>query len=140
MPKPILSDSLFNADDVATAILDKANLSVANTLFAVTDVTSKFVLDSSFNVWYDNRCFEFNGFVFCSLSANYTGTPPGLTVVYTMDSDIRPSQTYRVPQVSYQGDTTDFVEVNPNGNISIPSPTNEGVSTYYIMTNFWYRL
>ena len=46
MPKPVLSDSLFNADDVATAILDEANLQVTNQNLGVTDITSSFVINS----------------------------------------------------------------------------------------------
>ena len=33
-----------------------------------TDVTSKFVLQSSWNVWNGHKCFKVNEFIFCSLT------------------------------------------------------------------------
>ena len=64
MPKPVLSDSLFNADDVATAILSEANLQVTNQDLGVTDISSAFVLSTNWNTWQGHRAYKFNGFVF----------------------------------------------------------------------------
>ena len=75
MPKPVLSDSLFNADDVATAILSEANLQVANSDLGVTDITSSFVRDSNWVSSLGNdKCFKFMDFVFYNIGAYRAST------------------------------------------------------------------
>ena len=75
MPKPVLSDSLFNADDVATAILESANISVTNQDFAVVDRTSEFTNQSDMSV-NAKKFFSFNGFMFFMLALKWIGDTP----------------------------------------------------------------
>lgn len=139
MPKPVLSDSLFNADDVATAVLAEANLQVANSNLGVSDISSHFTLQSGWQTNAENFLF-FNGFVFwCGYYYHGGGTPSDPETFITIDtSDYIPASTYVFPTSSYQGDTGSRVLVNTAGDISIQNPTNLSNSTYYIAVNgFW---
>ena len=76
MPKPVLSDSLFNADDVATALVNNYNLAVSNQDFAVTEISSNFSLETGWDSLYV-KAFAFNGFVFINLECRHVGASPG---------------------------------------------------------------
>ena len=139
MPKPVLSDSLFNADDVATAIIESAELSVTNQDFAVADKTSIFTVDSNFS---NARliAYSFNGFMFLDWYLYRSGTPTtGDTLVTIGDSSFYPNQVYSFPSIGYEGDTVEHIEFGTDGVIKIKSPTNAGSSSWFTICNGWYR-
>lgn len=142
MPKPVLSDSLFNADDVATAVLSEANLQVTNQNLGVTDISSKFDLNTSdFSTGGIELFFHFNGFVFASFTATASSTPANLANIYTInDSDFYPASNTPMPTVSYLGDTATFILFKTDGNIQIYDPNNSGNATFYITVNGFYRI
>ena len=139
MPKPVLSDSLFNADDVATAILSEANLQISNNALGVTDRRSIFSLDSNFSL-AKLRAYSFNGFMFLNWYLYRSGTPTtGDTLLTITDSSFYPDEQYSLPSMAYEGDTAEHIEVNTNGSILIKSPTNVGSNTWFTVVNGWYR-
>jgi hypothetical protein len=141
MPKPVLSDSLFNADDVATAVLSEANLQIANSNLGVTDISSSFTLNTS--TWGHNseHMYLFNGFVFLSSYLTSSSTPSSNTVIYSIsNSDYRPIERYRFPATGYQADSGSSVEIRTDGDIVIKDPTNTGDTTYFVVINGWYRI
>ena len=142
MPKPVLSDSLFNADDVATAVLAEANLQIANSAIGVTDVSSNFVIDSAWNSWNERGAFKFNGFVFLYLNAYYTGSDVNSdrTIFTISDSNLYPSEDTPFPTVSYQGDTASNVVIKTTGSVDLGSPLNQGSGDFYMTINGFYRL
>ena len=142
MPKPILSDSLFNAEDVATAILNKANLQIANNSLAVTDITNKFDRGST-DISPDNNnnvAYHFMGFVFLDLYCSFSLT--GNVTIFTInDSAYFPNVIYRSNSISYQQDSVNALLVKPDGNIiadSVHVPSGSD-STHRINLNMWYR-
>ena len=140
MPKPVLSDSLFNADDVATAVLNEANLQIANSNLGVTDIMSSIQLDSDWTSYgNDNQAYHFMGFVFISLAC-YRTNPPGSDTMWRISDPYRPSHQFKVPTVSHQGDTADFVSIQTGGDIVISSATNPGSSDWHSIINAWYRI
>lgn len=146
MPKPILSDSLFNADDVAEAILSKANLSITNENLGVSDITSSFVLNSNWNAWMTDKCFIFNGFVFVTLSAYISGSSSHLsatiTNIYTINnSDYYPAYEANLVTASYQGDTAMSIKATTTGEINVAYPNNVGGDTnFHVVVNGFYRV
>tara|TARA_R100000278_G_scaffold4613_1_gene7698 strand:+ start:353 stop:781 length:429 start_codon:yes stop_codon:yes gene_type:complete len=141
MPKPVLSDSLFNADDVATAILSEANLQVANSNLGVTDISSSFVLNS--NTWSQTNphMYYFNGFVFVSAYLSTSSTPATNTVIWNIsDPSYRPISTYSFPATGYQGDVPSQIEFRISGEVVVKDPVNVSSSTYYNTINGWYRI
>ena len=141
MPKPVLSDSLFNADDVATAVLSEANLQIANSNLGVTDISSHFTLQSGWTVTAPHFLF-FNGFVWWSgFYRHSTGTPSSGSTIITIDnSDYRPQTQWRLPAIGYQADSGSRVEINSNGNIEIHDPLNAGSGTFYIVTSYFWNV
>lgn len=142
MPKPVLSDSLFNADDVATAVLAEANLQVANSSLGVTDISNVFDLNSS--VWTHDpnskHGFYFNGFVFFTAYFYASNVPASNTVIYSIsNSDYRPHAVYNLPGTGWQGDSASRVEVRTNGDIVIKDPYEAVGNGYYITVNGWWR-
>lgn len=143
MPKPVLSDSLFNADDVATAVLAEANLQVANSDLGVTDVSDKFVRGSSWFAYGGVYCFKFNGFVFVNLSAYIAGSSlmQNLIPFTISDSNLHPSVQYRLTSISKEGDSSAFIAVNTNGEVVIDAPLDLGSNpSFHITVNGWYRI
>ena len=135
MPKPVLSDSLFNADDVATAVLAEANLQVANSNLGVTDITSNFVsVSTGWSLEFSN-VFTFNSMVFFQLTCPHTGTPAQTEVFATIaNSDYHPASNCRFVTSSFEGDTAWHVELTTNGEFKIREPEDTGSSgLYYIM-------
>lgn len=142
MPKPVLSDSLFNADDVATAVLAEANLQVANSSLGVTDISNKFDLNSS--DWSHETTakhgFYFNGFVYFTSYFLRSNVPSSGTVIYTInDSDYYPHAVYYLPATGWQGDSGSRVQVQTNGQIIIKDPYEAVGNGYYIVVNGWWR-
>jgi len=139
MPKPVLSDSLFNADDVATAVLAEANLQVANSNLGVTDIGSHFTVGAGWAGQYQKFLY-FNGFVFwAGYYFHSGGAPSGGETFLTIDNaDYRPSVLWRLPAHGYQGDSGSRIEVNTNGDIKIMDPYNVGSATFYLtVSHFW---
>ena len=141
MPKPVLSDSLFNADDVATAVLAEANLQVANNNLGVTDISSHFTLQSGWEAFNEHILF-FNGFVWWSAWYRHTGGSPAQGEVFlTIDNaDYRPQTDWRLPAIGAELDSASRINVATNGNISVEILTNSGSSTYHISTSYFWNV
>lgn len=145
MPKPVLSDSLFNADNVATAILAEANLQIANSNLGVTDRTSLFTAtsDTTIDSSRTGGCYSFNGFMFVNLRINYTSSfvnGDTLTLATISDSDFWPTNDFTFPTISYQGDYANLVFIrSSNGQIESEAVQNYGDSSFYSILNGFYR-
>lgn len=140
MPKPVLSDSLFNADDVATAVLSEANLQIANSNLGVTDISSHFTLQSGWNAPNEHFLF-FNGFVFWSGYYYHSGTPTDGEVFLTIDNaDYRPGTQWRMPSVGNEADTGSQIRINTNGDILIYNPVNTGHTNFHIVTSYFWNV
>ncbi len=142
MSKPILSELEYNADDVASAILQQADLSITNEDLGVTNISSNFVIDSAWNSWDSCGAFKFNGFVFLYLNAYYSGSDlsNNRTVFSINDSDFYPSEDTYFVSCSYQGDSASNVALKSTGTVLIDSPLNEGDGNFYMVINGFYRL
>lgn len=141
MPKPVLSDSLFNADDVATAVLAEANLQITNSNLGVTDKSSLFTIQSG---WNANvlEAYSFNGFMFVSSYFTHAGSTPANeeTIWYINDSNFHPSQEVLMPSISHQGDYALSIKFQTDGNVKVRMPVNAGAdTTWYGIINGWYR-
>ena len=141
MSKPILSELEYNASDVASAILNNAELSVTNQDFAVDNKTSIFERATGWNENY-LTCFSFNGFMFVNISVYTNSTPSnGDKFVTISDSDYYPDQVYSMPTIGHEGDTAYYIQLLTNGEFNLVMPDNDTStgSTYYININGWYR-
>tara|TARA_Y100000592_G_scaffold46653_1_gene74058 strand:- start:378 stop:803 length:426 start_codon:yes stop_codon:yes gene_type:complete len=139
MPKPVLSDSLFNADDVATAVLAEANLQVANSELGVTDKSSIFSKDSSISET-KLHAFAFNGFMFLQIYGNISGAPTNGMTLYTItDSDFYPNDVFYTHTIGYQTDTAEHIKINTDGSIKVFNATNPGQSYWYLNIDTFYR-
>ena len=146
MPKPVLSDLEYNADDVASAILSNADLSVTNQDFGVEDITEYFVKESGFASWSDEKCVLFNGFVFVSLNtyindghANYNAT--GMDAYTITNSDYYPNQDYWMTSSSHQDDTSLAIMIKDTGKIFVSNAVEQGADdNHHIVINGWYRV
>tara|TARA_Y100001963_G_scaffold93375_1_gene128542 strand:+ start:1119 stop:1547 length:429 start_codon:yes stop_codon:yes gene_type:complete len=140
MSKPVLSELEYNASDVASAILSKADLSVTNEDLGVTDRSSLFVYQSG---WDDQNkvCYSFNGFMFCSFLVKHSDTTPDNPETFCVisDSDFYPTETVYAPTVSYEGDLAFNITFNSDGNIKVHIPVNINNNSFYICVNAWYR-
>lgn len=141
MPKPVLSDSLFNADDVATAVLGEANLSITNSTFGITDVTSSFAMENNCLAWAEDLCLKFQNIVFVNLSAILTFDPstPDQKVYSITDSNLRPSDVvYLQSAYTYEGENATYYEIATNGDINIHRADNQGDTNFRFLMNNWY--
>jgi len=140
MSKPILSELEYNASDVASAILSQADLSVTNEDLGVTERTADFSVKAG---WTTSQMyiFSFNGFMFFSGSFNHSaGDPTGNEVFLTnTNSATRPSNNMHLSAIGYEGDTANYVYVDPSGNVGVSSPSMSGITGYYLTVNGWYR-
>ena len=144
MSKPVLSELEYNADDVASAILSTADLSIANDDLGVVDRSSYFTFNSSFwdNSEHSINAFSFNGFMFLNFHIEATQTPPAVSneLLYTItDSDFYPTTLFTLPTSSYQGDTANCVRLQTNGEIRVQSSLNESSAAFYLLINGFYR-
>lgn len=143
MPKPVLSDSLFNADDVATAVLAEANLQIANSDLGVTDLGNPITLRTGWQFTSGtHQAFYFNGFVFLQYSCFKTSAPSSAeTFGDITNSDYYPSYNVQHASVGYGGETAYFISINTSGEMSVHSPTeiSGGDATFRIRGNLWYR-
>lgn len=143
MPKPVLSDSLFNADDVATAVIAEANLQTLDLNLGVTDITSEFTLGTGWsyntnNFDYAIKAYTFNGFVFI-MGAVGRGDTSQMTA-FTVTTNYRPTVEAYMPTISYQGDSGWALRVMTNGNIDVIQPNNVSSGSFYITFNGFYRI
>lgn len=139
MPKPVLSDSLFNADDVATAILAEANLSITNSDLGVTDRTSLFVAGTDVTL-FNMKVFSFNGFMFVSGRGQDANPSNSKTVITISDANYRPTYQAVMPSIGYEGDTMAMLVFNTNGNVETSYPVNVGTHSFlFFAFNGFYR-
>jgi len=140
MPKPVLSDSLFNADDVATAVLQEANLQVTNSDLGVVDRTSLFSAQQGYGADGDNQAYSFNGFMFVSMIFyNSSGASNQDTIASISNSDFYPVRKTYFNTISYQGDSAYRIRFETNGTAVVDDPNNLGTGIFYITLNGWYR-
>lgn len=145
MPRPVLSETTFNSDNIATSILQQANLQITSNQLGVTDITSEFVRNSN---WDQNgegdHVFHFNGFVFYNLGANNKSSfsPSNGNVVWNIGSDYHPSNSFQTNTSTHQGDTTANIVINTSGEILIGTPfqPSGSDSALRIIINGWYRI
>tara|TARA_B100001029_G_scaffold178932_1_gene186807 strand:- start:2860 stop:3288 length:429 start_codon:yes stop_codon:yes gene_type:complete len=140
MPKPVLSDSLFNASDVATAVLDNADLSVTNQDFGVVDRSDKFTHSSSYSFNFF-QAYSFNGFMFISFQCVTTSSPTsGDAVSNINDSTFYPIAETVLPGIGYEGDSLNYLKIIAStGALEIYSPLPQGIVNFYITINGFYR-
>lgn len=139
MPKPVLSDSLFNADNVATAILAEANLQITNQQLGVHDRSDKITAQGGTNVNNINM-WEFMGFMFISFSGSHAGTPGNTEVLATLDSGYHPEKLTVFPGNSHQGDNVEFIRFLTNGDITYFYPQNVSDTTFFYAINGVYKI
>ena len=140
MSKPILSELEYNADDVASAILQKADLSLTNENLGVTDIASILVAQSGWALEFE-QMFAFNGFAFVCFRCSHAGGTPSHNeaLLYLNDSDYHPIDTFLFPSVSHLGDYSQRVEVRDDGYFYVNSPAQDPTDTYYIVINGYFR-
>lgn len=141
MPKPVLSDSLFNADDVATAILAEANLQVTNSDLGVNDRSSKVTFISGLDDLVFGA-YSFNGFFFIHFHCKIPDASPpnnAYKICEINDADFYPITTFNFPTVSYQGDTGLSFRFESNGEGKIISFSNPGASSFHLTINGFFR-
>jgi len=138
MPKPVLSDTSFNADDVATAILQEANLQVTNQQLGVTTVTDLLSNKISGLAISNELVYSFNGFIFISMTFDIS-SPSDPTTLATINSNYTPITNFFFPVVGYQGDTSNHVVFKSNNDLILSAPTNVGSSHYFGTINGFYR-
>jgi predicted methyltransferase len=145
MPRPVLSETTFNADNIATAILQQANLQITNSQLGVTDITSEFVRQTGWSQQEDSHCYLFNGFVFFYLNAIKESVPSNNEVIWIIGTDYRPEDTYQAPFITYQGDTGNTIYFYSDGNVKISHPISNladssGQTSFRVVINGWYRI
>ena len=139
MPKPILSELEYNADDVASAILSKADLSITNEDLGVTDQSS--ILSLGTGVTHGNvNWYSFNGFMFCSGQFSLDDVPTSGDVMLTVtESEFRPANQTLAPTIALHGDFANGLAFNTDGTVEIWNPENEGWTAWYCTYNCYYR-
>lgn len=141
MPKPVLSDSLYNANDVAEAVLNKANLQIANENLGVVDRTSLFTVQSSMTAIGDYQFYSFNGFMFCNFALARSGGPPAThdPILSCSNTNFYPVKSTTFPTVGRDGDTAYYCYIDNTGSFKLDIPHNVGNTNYYVVVNGWYR-
>tara|TARA_R100000353_G_scaffold149946_1_gene108352 strand:+ start:1924 stop:2364 length:441 start_codon:yes stop_codon:yes gene_type:complete len=144
MPKPVLSDSLFNASDVAEAIIDTIDLSVVNSNLGVVDKSSIFVASSNTQILASQvgGCYSFNGFMFVNLRFEHTGSFSNndtVSLATISDSNFYPNARTSFPTISYQGDYANIIQINTDGTIESTYTQNSGDSAWFAVINGFYR-
>jgi len=139
MPKPILSDSLYNASDVSQAIIDTIDLSVINTNLGVVDRSSIITPTSGFDFYYKN-VYSFNGFMLVSIYIKHTGSGVTTEQLGTVtDSNFYPITQAVFPSVSRAGDLAQAINFNTNGTIIVDEPVDANSDGWWSMINGFYR-
>lgn len=133
MPKPVLSDSLFNADDVATAVIGEANLQIANSSLGVTDVSNKITWSKFFTgtFFQTNHVYKFLNFIIFNYRGSETfSTLGGYDTIGVLDSDIRPHKDMFFFSFSHEGEGQNAIIFEAGGNIKLDTPFDPGDSAY----------
>lgn len=142
MSKPILSELEYNADDVASAILQQADLSITNEDLGITDFSSSITFTSPYSEYQDIQAYAFNGFAFVSFGCYASGSSisHGDEIATISNSDFHPNVATNLLTMAWQGDTAERVLFQTNGEIIISGPVDVGSdANYYILINGWYR-
>lgn len=141
MPKPVLSDSLFNADNVATAVLQEANLQISNSNLGVTDRTSLFTASNSYVISANEGggAYSFNGFMFINFRLDRSGGAFNGECITISDSNFYPTKTFTFPTISHEGDRANYVSFGSNGSVTMHLPSDQGGSTFHAVINGFYR-
>lgn len=143
MPKPVLSDSLFNADDVATAVLAEANLQVANSALGVIDLGNPITLSTGWGFTSNTtQAYYFNGFVFLQYFCYKTSTPSsGEKFADISNSNYYPGYEVHHSTISKGGESASYVSISTTGemNVYVPKELSGGDATFRIIGNLWYR-
>ena len=142
MSKPILSELEYNADDVASAILSKADLSITNEDLGVSDRSDELSFQNGW-VLSDTtttlKLFTFNGFGFLSVYAYKSSTPSSGEVFLTIDdSDLRPTSRWSANSISYLQDSVEVIILETDGDIKVANPYNAS-GGYQVNFNVVYR-
>lgn len=139
MPKPILSDSLFNASDVSEAIVDTIDLGVVNTNLGVSDRGSIITSTSGFDFYYKN-VYSFNGFMFVAIYIKHNGSGVTTEQIGTVtDSNYYPIVQTVFPTVSKAGDLAQAININTDGTIIVDNPVDANSDGWWSMINGFYR-
>tara|TARA_Y100001963_G_scaffold104549_1_gene144109 strand:+ start:1116 stop:1550 length:435 start_codon:yes stop_codon:yes gene_type:complete len=142
MSKPVLSELEYNADDVASAILQKADLSITNENLGVTDISSEFTFASGWQLEaHETIAYAFNGFVFININCVHVGGSPssGENIGSISDSDYHPITKTTMPSIGNQADSSYAIIFETDGDISQLSPVNEGSTNFHVVCNGFYR-
>ena len=142
MSKPVLSELEYNADDVASAILQKADLSITNENLGVTDISSLFTFASGWALEaHAIIAYAFNGFVFVAINCFHAGGAPssGENLATISDSDYYPITKTTMPSIGNEADSSNAIIFDTDGDILQYSPQNEGAAHFYVVCNGFYR-
>jgi hypothetical protein len=142
MPRPVLSETTFNSDNIATSILQQANLQITNSQLGVTDISSNFSFNSGWQAEaHDIIAYAFNGFVYININCVHPGGSPttGEVFVTNSNSDYYPITKTTMPSIANEADSAYSVLFRTNGNIDQLSPYNPGSSNFHIVVNGFYR-
>ena len=137
MPKPILSDSLFNAEDVATAIVNEANLQITNENLGVTTVTDLVTLISGYTMT-EIVSYAFNGFMFVSMHGYGSPISHGFKIG-DINTNYTPIADTFFPVISVGPDSATLLQFKTNDTITVNGPDNMGSSNWYFTINGFYR-
>ena len=140
MSKPILSELEYNADDVASAILSNADLSVTNEDLGVVDVSDQFTIQGDFSEWHTLYAFKFNGFVFLNASLYQDDVSATSGNLYLMTAAVTPENEYHCGTASHHGDTAEYIKIDNDGYIKYNNMWDQGSSYWHVLLNCWYRL
>lgn len=143
MSKPVLSELEYNADDVASAILSQADLSIANDDLGVLDISSSFSFDSGWQAEaHGIIAYKFMGFVFVNINCVHLNGNPvsGEGIGSVNNSSYRPSAKQTLPSIANEADSNAYVCFQTNGNIDQFNPEPSGSSHFYLCINGWYRI
>ena len=137
MSKPILSELEYNANDVASAILQEADLSIANEDLGIVDRTSLFDEQNSYELASGTYAgaYSFNGFLFVNFSVD-RDQPYAGACLQCSDSDFYPTVVTTMPTISHEGDRANYVEFDTSGNVNISLELRNLPVTVFILSIF----
>ena len=137
MSKPVLSELEYNASDVASAILENADLSVTNEDLGVSSITTLLTPISTMNIEY-LRAYSFNGFVYVS-ARGWGDEPDDEDKIFDINDDYTPIENTVFPTVSHAGDTATYLLFKTNDEVIVSVPENPGHTNWNFAFNGWYR-
>ncbi len=141
MPKPILSELEYNASDVASAILSKADLSVTNENLGVADIESEFTVESGWAFGSNKQAYTFNGFVFLSILCTHAGGLPSHgEKIFSVSSSYKAITATDINTISHEGDLAFRTRADTDGGFYLDNPKEGGSdNTFYVLLNGFYR-